>query len=50
MPQSRHDLYDIELFPKDYYQTDGELIANPRYSFVTLEMDEVLFEGGRSIR
>ena len=32
------------------YQTRGELIKDPRYSFVTLDMDELLFEGGRSIR
>ena len=46
----RYDLYDLKINPKEYYQTIGEIIADPRYSFVTIEVDEVLFEGGRSIR
>ncbi len=46
----RYDVYDVEMIPKDCYIIPGEIINDPRYSFVTIDMYEVLFEGGRSIR
>jgi hypothetical protein len=47
---SRYDLLDIKVDVKDLLEGQGELINDPRYSFITVEMNEVLFEGGRSIR
>ena len=46
----RYDIYDVEVTPKDHYIVPGEIINDPRYSFLTLDMYEMLFEGGRSIR
>ena len=40
----------MEIDVKDRLETETEWINNPLYSFVTIEMDEILFEGGRSIR
>ncbi len=46
----RYDLHNVAVNPNEYYQTIGEIINDPRYSFATLDMNEVLFEGRRSIR
>ena len=46
----RYDLYDVEIDIKDRLETENEWIIDPHHSFVTIEMDEILFEGGRSIR
>ena len=46
----RYDLYDVEIDIKDRLETENEWIIDPHYSFVTIEMDEILFEGRRSIR
>ena len=49
---ARYDLYDVEVTPTDHYSLpSGAMnIAPQGYKFVTLSVDEVLFEGGRSIR
>ena len=40
----------MEIDVKDRLEAETEWINDPLYSFVTIEMDEILFEGGRSIR
>ena len=47
----RYDIYDVEIYPEDSVQMPhGTLYANEGFHYVTVSVEEVLFEGGRSIR
>jgi len=51
-PSSRYDLYDIEITPsKEYHTVDkGTQYALAGYYYIKITLDELLFEGGRSVR
>lgn len=49
----RYDLYDIEVKPQSQYSAStlmGVNYAEKGYHFISLTIDELLFEGGQSIR
>ena len=47
----RYDLYDVEIVPhKDYHTPMGTQYAPAGYFYIKVILDEVLFEGGRSVR
>ena len=47
----RYDLYDVEIAPhKDYHTPMGTQYAPAGYFYIKVILDEVLFEGGRSVR
>ena len=48
----RYDLYNVEVKVQEEYSTGngGVNYASKGYHFVTLSIDELLFEGGQSIR
>ena len=48
---SRYDIYDIEIHPENSVQlAHGTMYAAEGFHYVTVSVEEVLFEGGRSIR
>ena len=47
---SRYDLYNVEVSPQERIQIGEWLTHSPNYFFIRVRLDEVLFEGGRSIR
>ena len=48
---SRYDMYDIEIHPESSVQMPhGTVYATEGFHYVTVSVEEVLFEGGRSIR
>lgn len=50
-PLGRYDLYDVEVKIESQYKTTmGVNYAEKGYHFITLSIDELLFEGGQSIR
>lgn len=47
----RYDIYDIEIHPESSVQMPhGTLYASEGFHYITVSVEEVLFEGGRSIR
>ena len=46
----RYDLYNVEVFPQDKIQIGEWYTHDPNYYFIRVNLDEALFEGGRSIR
>lgn len=46
----RYDLHEIEVSPRDKVTIGEWLTHDPNYFFISVNLDEVLFEGGRSIR
>ncbi|XP_011406766.2 PREDICTED: probable helicase with zinc finger domain [Amphimedon queenslandica] len=47
---SRYDLYDVRVDIKDRLEMVGVWINDPNCSFITVEMEVVLFEGSCSVR
>jgi hypothetical protein len=51
LDMSRYDLYDIEIHPESSVQMPHvTLFASDGFHYATVSVEEVLFEGGRSIR
>ena len=48
----RYDLYDVEVQPLTQYTSaqGGLHLATKGFHFITLSIDELLFEGGQSVR
>ena len=47
----RYDLYEVEIKPQAQYTTImGSNYALPGFHFTTVSVDELLFEGGQSVR
>ena len=47
----RYDLYNVEVKPQAQYSTSrGVNYVEKGYHFITLSVDELLFEGGQSVR
>jgi len=47
----RYDLYDIEISPCEEYDTvQGTHYVPAGYYYINVTVDEMLFEGGRSVR
>lgn len=47
----RYDLYDVEIKPEGMIHTPhGVMYALEGYHYITMSVEEVLFEGGRCIR
>ncbi len=52
-PPCRYDLYGVEITPKSEYSPNTmgyTYYAESGYHYVTVPMDELLFEGGQSVR
>ena len=47
----RYDLYNVEVKPQSQYSTRmGVNYAGKGFHYITLSVDELLFEGGQSVR
>ena len=50
-PPCRYDLCDVEISPTSILMTpQGTIYATEGVHYITVSVEEVLFEGGRSIR
>lgn len=48
---NRYDLYELEVkCSKNITRSDGAFFAPSGYVYIELQMDEELFEGGRTVR